>query len=99
MEIDFAFLFCRVVAQYGIDPQRCLSLPIRLFWVLAGNVDRLRAQNQIELLDVSSVSQAMGDGEALKTFRAQLLERMGPTSRLEAPRSSPEDIMALMQEV
>lgn len=82
-----------------MDPQRCLALPIRLFWVLAGNVDRLRAQNQIELLDVSSVSQAMGDGEALKTFREQLLERMGTASRVEQPRSAPADIMALMQEV
>lgn len=72
---------------------------MRLFWVLAGQVDRLRAQDQIELLDVSSVSQAMGSGEALKEFRDQLLERLGTTSRAEQPRSQPEDILAIMNEV
>lgn len=96
MEIDFSFLLCRVIAHYGIDPIRCLSLPIRIFWVLAGCVDRLRAQDQIELLDVSSASQAMGSSEGLKEFRAHLIERIGTPSRMEAPKTSREDILALM---
>lgn len=99
MEVDFTFLFCRVIAQYGIDPMRCLSLPVRIFWVLAGNVDRLRAQDQIELLDVSSMAQAMGSAEAQKEFRAHLVERLGTISRAEAPRTPREGILALMQEV
>jgi hypothetical protein len=87
-----------VVAHYALDPERILVMPLRLFWVLASNIDRMRAQDQIELLDLMIVAQA-GDVKARGDMHQALRERLGTPVRHVKPRSSRTEILSVIQEL
>jgi len=87
-----------VVDRFGTDPQHLLAMPVRLFWSMAGVIERLEAAQNLSLFDVMSVAQA-GDAEIKNKFREALRQRLGHTSRVEKPRSSGADIMAALVEL
>lgn len=76
---------------------RCLALPVRVFWVLASHVDRLRAQDQLEALDAATMGNAMGDPKARQEYRTALQTRVGAAVHEEKPRSREADILAIMR--
>jgi len=83
-----------------MNPVQLLNLPIRLFWCLSRHVDRIRADNDLRLLDLYliTVGAAMGGGkEALDGYRAALMEQRGTIVKEAVKVSSPDDIMRLME--
>lgn len=95
--MDFALLFWRVVKHFGTDPQRLLDLPVYLFWSMSASVDRLRAGELLEDLDVAIVAQA--DEKGKTEYREMLRERLGTLSRAEAPKSRPDEILGAIMEL
>lgn len=56
---------------------------------MVGNLDKLKAEKQLETLNLMITSQA--DQKSIEEYRSSLLERMGITRKL-APATSQEDI-------
>lgn len=65
---------------------------------MSSSVERIKAADDIALFDILSVSQASETSVRVE-FREQLRERLGTISRMERPRSSQGDILALLQPI
>ena len=73
-ELDFGFLFCRVMHFYHYSREEVLKLPMKFFWLLNQNIDRITAQGDIRKLQVATCSQ---DSEATAAYRKQLFLELG----------------------
>lgn len=49
-------------------------MPIRCFWTLCGNINRIQAQDDMRNLSIACYSQ---DGQAAQTYRERLVLEMG----------------------
>ena len=80
-------------------PQALLKLPIRLFWSMSRHVDRVRAEQELRLLDLHLICAAGPFGgqskETIESYRAMLLEQRGEVSRAQEVYSAKNDIMDL----
>lgn len=70
---------------YSLDFERVLLLPIRVFWLLSNNIQRIQARNDLRSLNVYSATQLSVNGstELLNSVREQLLEERGDTIKLK----------------
>ena len=57
-----------------------MALPIKTFWLLSGNVERISAQKDIRSFSVSSHCQ---DSEGSTAFRERLVLEIGETVKME----------------
>lgn len=60
---------------------------------MCASLERIKAANDLALFDLMSVAHG-GDQNSRTEFREALRERMGTTSRVSRPPSSPDQIMA-----
>lgn len=72
--MDFGYLFSRVIHFYGIGYRELLDMPIRCFWELSKNINRISAQEDMRGLSISCYCQ---DGEAASKYREHLELEMG----------------------
>lgn len=73
---------------YGLSNRELLDLPIRTFWMLNANVDRLSAQQDLRSLSVNLASQSTSNDSVLRLRDALVLELDEPwkSDPLEAVR-------------
>lgn len=89
--VDFSFVFCRFVRFYGMTDGHVLNMPIRRFWYMEQQLERVRAQElsiQIPLMQCG-----MG-GEHVKEYHHALQERVGQVADVrstEYVRTSDDD--------
>ena len=78
--MDFGFFFDRILHFYGgLGYRELLSLPIKTFWRLHANVNRIRAEADIRSFMVSTASQST---EGAK-FRDNLIVEMGEITKTD----------------
>lgn len=53
-----AYVVCRVSHFYGIGYREVMSLPVRAFWVMNQNIDRLRAEQDLRTINVAIATQS-----------------------------------------
>ena len=58
-----------------------MALPLRAFWLLSGNIDRIMAQKDMRAMSVAMVAQSTGEG--VQAFRSQLVVEAGIIVKLE----------------
>ena len=65
--------------EYPLDFESVLRLPIRVFWLLSNNIQRIQARNDLRLLNVYTAAQSLGNGsvELLNNVREQLIDERG----------------------
>lgn len=80
-EIDFGFFFCRVMHFYSQTYQVVLALPIKTFWLMNGNIDRIMAHKDMRSLSVAVAAQA--NGEAAKELRQRLVAEAGTVVKVK----------------
>lgn len=80
-EIDFGFFFCRVMHFFSMSYEAVLRLPLRTFWLLNRNIDRIEARRDMRAMSVAMVAQS--DGETANTFRQELVIEAGVIVKLE----------------
>lgn len=66
-----------------------MGIPIKTFWLLSENIERISAQKDIRTLSVAAYSQS---GEAASEFREQLVLQVGTTVKLESEPISERDV-------
>lgn len=86
-EIDFGFLFCEVSHFYSMAYREVLEMPIRAFWLMSGNVRRLRAHSDVRSLMVASAAQSP---EGIDEVRERLVLEIGEVAK-EPPTSVERD--------
>lgn len=73
---------------YGFDYQKVMDLPIKTFWAIDRQINRVRAEADLRAMRVSSSS--MG-GEGAQTLQETLLGEMGEPIRLDPIKSAIRD--------
>lgn len=76
---------------YGLGFVELHAMPIRAFWLLNGMIDRIRAEETLEILPAHTV--AMG-GNHVGAIVEALHGRIGRPQVVETVRSSDHDIAA-----
>jgi len=76
---------------YGQTYEAMLALPLKTFWLLNENIDRIQAQKDARSLDLARISQAVGD--APQQFRQQLVIEAGTIVKVaeESPLAARRD--------
>lgn len=83
-----------------MDVERVLALPIRMFWCLSRHIDRIRAEQELRLLDLHLVASSVAAGagkDHVDQYRAVLMEQRGTVVKEQEKVSSKNDILALMK--
>lgn len=73
---------------YGIEYRKVLSLPIKAFWAIDRQINRVRAEADLRGMRVASTS--MG-GEGAQKFQEELLREMDEPIRLDPIKSAIRD--------
>lgn len=70
---------------YGIGYRELLSVPIRFFWTLSSNIDRIQASFDVRTLSLQHVAVATGmtGGEGVKKLRESLEMQIGETQKIK----------------
>lgn len=79
-EVDFGFLFCRVCREYGMSYWDTKRLPIRAFWLMSGNINRLMAES--DMRHMSAVS-SLNDTDGIKEKFSELSRELGKVTKFE----------------
>lgn len=79
--IDFGFIISRVLNFYQLGSyQAVLALPIRTFWMLSRNIDRILAERDLRQIEVIVKSQAT---EGIQSLMTDLKKQMGTVVEIE----------------
>ncbi|MVX56393.1 hypothetical protein E5987_04115 [Parasutterella sp. NM82_D38] len=70
---------------YGIGYKELLSLPIRFFWTLVSNIERIQASFDVRSLSIQHVAVATGmaGGEGVKQLRDSLVLQIGEVQKVK----------------
>lgn len=63
-----------MMSVYGLTYRDVLDLPLTVFWILHGNVDRIRAETDLRLVSALAHSHS---GEGITRFTEQMRKEMG----------------------
>jgi len=86
--MDFGFFFDRVLHFYGgLSYRELLSLPIRTFWRMHSNINRIRAEDNLRTLQVAVASQS----EGVAKYRDHLVVELGKTTEVDPIASAYRD--------
>lgn len=78
--MDFGFLFDRVLHFYGgLSYRELLELPIRTFWRLHANINRIRAESDLRSFHVAAASQSEKGGE----YHQRLVLELGEITKVD----------------
>lgn len=66
---------------YSLSYGELMSLPIKTFWMLNNNIERIQAQKDMRALTVAVCGQ--GGGEAAQNFRERLVIEAGEVVKLK----------------
>ncbi|WP_323016480.1 hypothetical protein [Castellaniella sp.] len=92
--LDFGFYFDRVLHFYGgLSYRELLSLPIRTFWRLSNNINRIRAETDIRSFHIALASQSRQAHE----FKDSLVIEMGEPTTVDPIASAIPDKDAIAQ--
>jgi hypothetical protein len=61
--------------------EAALKLPLKTFWLMNRNIDRIEAKNDMRAMSVAIVAQANGD--SVQQFRQELVVEAGTIVKLE----------------
>lgn len=79
--VDFGFLFCQVVHFYSQDHNTVLNMPIKLFWMMCNNIQRIQARDDLRQLSIASTSAIVGSmggsSEPLQQLNEALIGERG----------------------
>lgn len=67
-EVDLGYLIARVVRTYNMGYEATMSLPMRVFWELSGQVDRIRADEARMQFQVGVALQRPESAEAMNQW-------------------------------
>lgn len=70
------------MAFYRHTYPEALALPLRTFWLMNTNIDRIQAQADLRSLSVANMAQAQED--SAREFRQRLVVETGTIVKLEA---------------
>jgi hypothetical protein len=73
-EIDFGFLFCQVSHFYSMSYREVMEMPIMSFWLMNGNIRRVRADADMRALLVNAASQS---SDGVTSYRERLVLELG----------------------
>jgi len=79
--MDFGFFFCRVMSYYALGFDAVRRLPLKTFWAMDRNIDRIEARSDQRRLSVAMMSQATVEG--ITTFRQSLVLEAGTIVRMD----------------
>lgn len=80
-EVDFGFFFCRVMGYYGMGFDAVRALPLKTFWAMHRNIDRIEARDDQRRLALGIVSQSTP--ETVATYRQALVLEAGTIVRMD----------------
>lgn len=70
-------MFWRVSALFGIEPEKLLRMPLRIFWSAGRHVDRIAAWQDKRSLEVALAAQSAQGGDSWRSFHESLSEGSG----------------------
>lgn len=73
-----------------------MQLPLRAFWLMSGNVDRIQAQKDVRSLTVAACAQG---GEAATTCRTQLIVEVGTIVKVGMDVRRDADAISTLKEL
>ena len=73
-EIDFGFVFCEVSHFYSMSYRELMDIPIKTFWLMSGNIRRIRAGDDLRNLMTATASQS---ADGVKEYRERLIVDIG----------------------
>jgi hypothetical protein len=79
--MDFGFVFCRLCHFYAMSDRQVLRMPIRRFWLMQLNINRISAERDMRSLSVSAAAACSGDG--IKQYRETLVLEIGNVAKVE----------------
>jgi hypothetical protein len=65
---------------YSLTDRDVLTMPLKRFWLLSGNVNRIQAEQDMRRMFTNAAAQT---GEGLKDYSAKLREEIGNIARPE----------------
>ena len=74
ISLDFGYIFCRVVAHYGIGDDQVMNMPLKRFWMFSESADRMNAASDIRALTVAA---AVNSSESFEAKRSELVSTVG----------------------
>ena len=74
--IDIGFFIARVMHFYGMTYWEVYDTPIRVFWMLTRNTDRIRAENELRVLHNRIAGQGAGR-EGIEAYQRALQAEIG----------------------
>lgn len=86
-ELDFGFFFCRVSHFYSMGYGEVMRLPIRTFWLMASNIDRIEARKDMRAITVAQFAQATPEG--VQQFRDALVIEAGSIVKMDDTPTDP----------
>lgn len=90
-EIDFGFFFCRVLSFYSLRYDDVMELPLKTFWLLSNNIDRITARADLRAFGTATAAQATP--EYVKTYHDRLNKEVGVIvkTKAESPLDAKRD--------
>ncbi|MFK3740969.1 hypothetical protein [Massilia sp. TN1-12] len=86
-ELDFGFFFCRVCHFYSTGYEQAMRLPLKTFWLMSSNIDRIEAKKDMRAITVAQMAQATPDG--VQKFRDALVIEAGEIVKLDGAQDDP----------
>lgn len=89
-ELDFGFFFCRVSNFYAMGYDAVMRLPLKTFWLMSANIDRIEARKDMRAMTVAQMAQATPDG--VQKFREALVIEAGEIVKLDESATDPRNV-------
>lgn len=85
--MDMSFVLSRIIHFYHLNYDEVMALPIHVFWMLSGNVNRIRAEEDLRALRIGNMAQGQGGASELAE---KLVKEMGEVCKTD-PRNEQRD--------
>lgn len=105
--IDFGFLLTRVMYFYSETYESVMRMPLRTFWLLSNNVERIQAQIDLRTMQLNLRTGFGATEQAVKQMHEVLIAETGEVvktsakAQLHAPRDQQgfEELRAMAQHI
>lgn len=72
--MDFGFIFCEVSHFYSMSYEEVLRMPMKTFWLMSGNIRRIRAGYDLRTLATTA---AAGSPDGVTELQERLVLEIG----------------------
>lgn len=83
LELDVGYAICRVMRFYSMPYREVMDLPVRAFWFMSSQIDRVLASESLTSLHITASAQG---GSSYEETKRQLLDVLGTPVRLDVGR-------------